>query len=97
MIEDKLADPSGMDDEAKYTLGVAAQAVLNDDAFKLVMSTLGGETMDILVNTEPKERPHREDCYFLYKALQSINATLHSWVQQAAQIEQENYPEEGNQ
>jgi len=87
----------GMSDEDKYTLGLAAQTLMTDQTFKLVMSTLAGEAMDILVNTEPKDRPRREDCYFLYKALQSVTDTLNSWVTQAIQIEDENNRSEEGQ
>ena len=95
-LEQKLKTPSNYDDEQMYDLGLAAQALLTNDTFKYVMSVLGGEAMDILVKTEPKEKHQREDCYFLYKALESVNATLINWVQQAQQIELENTPEEGH-
>lgn len=66
--------------------GMAAENLLKDQTFGMVINALTNQFVMDLVNTAPAETKERDAAYYSTKALQGIIATLNSWVAVKEQV-----------
>jgi hypothetical protein len=66
--------------------GIAAETMLQDAVFEMVLNDLANQYMQGLINTQATDTTGREAQYHQIKALQGIRSTLNEWANVKEQI-----------
>lgn len=66
--------------------GLAAEVLLETEAFTVVVNELYNEQLAVITDSEPEDTEKRENAFFQLRALKSITAELQSWVYAKAQL-----------
>lgn len=61
--------------------GLAAQALLDNEAYALCVNALYNQSFDSITGSALKDTEKRENAFFQLRALQDITTELKSWVQ----------------
>lgn len=66
--------------------GIAAETMLQNPLFEVIMNDLANHYMQGIVNTAVTDTPTRESNFHQIKSLQGIRATLYEWANVKEQI-----------